>query len=77
MRIAEEKVEIVKKLIPMFHHAMAEYVSRSTPLADHLAGGIEKSIATLEKMVQSLEEYLALTRRPRRRSRQWAARARA
>jgi hypothetical protein len=60
LRIAEEKVAIVKKLIPMFHHAQAEYTSHATPLADHLAGGVEKSIATLEKMVQSLEEYLAL-----------------
>jgi hypothetical protein len=60
LRVAEEKVAIVKKLIPMFHHAQAEYTSHSTPLADHLAGGSEKSIATLEKMVQSLEEYLAL-----------------
>jgi hypothetical protein len=60
LRVAEEKVAIVKKLIPMFHHAQAEYTSHSTPLADHLAGGSEKSIATLEKMVQSLEEYLAI-----------------
>jgi hypothetical protein len=60
LRVAEEKVAIVKKLIPMFHHAQAEYTSHATPLADHLAGGVEKSIATLEKMVQSLEEYLAL-----------------
>jgi hypothetical protein len=61
LRVAEEKVAMVKKLIPMFHHAQAEYTSHSTPLADHLAGGSEKSIATLEKMVQSLEEYLALS----------------
>jgi hypothetical protein len=38
---------------------MAEYQSHSTPLADHLTGGIEKSLASLEKMVQSLELYLA------------------
>ena len=56
---AEEKVEIVKKLIPIFHHAMAEYVSHSTPLADHLSGGIDKSLGSLEKMVQALEAYLA------------------
>ena len=60
LRIAEEKVAIVKRLIPIFHHAMAEYVSRSTPLADHLSGGVEKSLATLQKMVTSLEEYLAI-----------------
>jgi hypothetical protein len=60
LRIAEEKVEIVKKLIPIFHHAMAEYVSRATPLADHLSGGIDKSLGSLAKMLDSLEAYLAL-----------------
>ena len=59
LHMAEEKVEIVKKLIPIFHHAAAEYVSHSTPLADHLSGGVEKSLGSLEKMVQSLEAYLA------------------
>ncbi len=39
LHMAEEKVEIVKKLIPIFHHAMAEYISHATPLADHLSGG--------------------------------------
>lgn len=61
LRIAEEKVEAVKKLIPIFHHAMAEYVSRATPLADHLSGGIDRSLGSLTKMIDSLEAYLALS----------------
>jgi len=60
LRIAEEKVEVVKKLIPIFHHAMAEYVSRATPLADHLSGGVDRSLGSLTKMIDSLEAYLAL-----------------
>jgi hypothetical protein len=60
LRIAEEKVAVVKKLIPVYQHAQAEYTSSSTPLADHLSGGMDKSIMTLERMVQSLEEYLAI-----------------
>jgi hypothetical protein len=60
LRIAEEKVAIVKKLIPIFHHAMSEYTSHATPLADHLSGGVERSLGSLEKMVQALESYLAL-----------------
>lgn len=60
LHIAEEKVEIVKKLIPIFHHAMAEYVSRATPLADHLSGGIDRSLGSLAKMIDSLEAYIAL-----------------
>jgi hypothetical protein len=60
LKLAEEKVAAVKKLIPIFHHAMAEYVSRSTPLADHLSGGIDRSLTSLSKMIDSLEAYLAL-----------------
>ncbi len=57
---AEEQVQIVKKLIPIFHQAMADYVSHATPLADHLSGGIDKSLHGLEKMIGALEAYLAL-----------------
>ncbi len=41
LRIAEEKVTLVKKLIPALHHAIAEYHSHSQPLGDHLSGGFE------------------------------------
>ncbi len=60
LHIAEEKVETVKKLIPIFHHAMAEYVSRAAPLTDHLSGGVDRSLGSLTKMIDSLEAYLAL-----------------
>ena len=51
---------MVKRLIPQLHHAIDEYHSHSQPLGDHLSGGFEKSLFTLEKMVGSLEAYLAL-----------------
>jgi hypothetical protein len=57
---AEEKVQIVKKLIPFLHHAIDEYHSHSQPLGDHLTGGFEKSVFALEKMIGSLDAYLAL-----------------
>jgi hypothetical protein len=60
LKVAEEKVAAVKKLIPIFHHAMAEYVSRASPLADHLSGGMDRSLGSLAKMIDSLEAYLAL-----------------
>jgi len=60
LKVAEEKVAAVKKLIPIFHHAMAEYVSRASPLSDHLSGGIDRSLNSLAKMIDSLESYLAL-----------------
>lgn len=60
LRVAEEKVEVVKKLIPQFHHAVDEYHSHSQPLSDHLSGGFERSLAKLSTMIESLESYLAL-----------------
>jgi len=60
LKVAEEKVAAVKKLIPIFHHAMAEYVSRAAPLTDHLSGGVDRSLGSLTKMIDSLEAYLAL-----------------
>jgi hypothetical protein len=60
LRIAEEKLAMVRRLIPQLHHAIDEYHSHSQPLGDHLAGGFEKSMATIEKMILALESYLAL-----------------
>jgi hypothetical protein len=59
LRVAEEKVALVKKLIPQLHHAIAEYHSHSQPLGDHLSGGFERAVAGLEKMAMSLDAYLA------------------
>jgi hypothetical protein len=59
LRVAEEKVALVKKLIPQLHHAIAEYHSHSQPLGDHLSGGFERSLANLERMTASLDAYLA------------------
>jgi hypothetical protein len=60
LRIAEEKVALVKRLIPQLQHAIDEYHSHSQPLGDHISGGFEKSMASLEKMILALESYLAL-----------------
>jgi hypothetical protein len=60
LHVAEEKVAVVKRLVPVLHHVIAEYKSCASPLGDHLSGGMEKSIHRLGSMVKSLEEYLAL-----------------
>jgi hypothetical protein len=60
LRAAEEKVDLVKKLIPQFHHAVAEYHSNAQPLADHMSGGFERSLGRLTAMIDALESYLAL-----------------
>jgi len=63
LRIAEEKVALIKRLIPQLHHAIAEYHSHSQPLGDHLTGGFERSLAVVERMILALESYVA-TRAP-------------
>jgi hypothetical protein len=60
LHAAEEKVAVIKKLIPFLHHAIDEYHSHSQPLGDHLAGGFEKSLSILEKMTRALDAYAAL-----------------
>ena len=59
LRVAEEKVALIKRLIPVLERAVAEYHSHSQPLGDHLAGGFERSLATLERMITALDAYLA------------------
>jgi hypothetical protein len=59
LRVAEEKVALIKRLIPQLHHAIAEYHSHAQPLGDHLTGGFERSLAVLERMILSLESYIA------------------
>ena len=46
LQVAEEKVALIKRLIPQLHHAIAEYHSHSQPLGDHLTGGFERSLAS-------------------------------
>lgn len=60
LRVAEDKVALIKRLIPQFAHAIAEYHSHSQPLGDHLSGGFERSLNVLERMVLSLESYVAM-----------------
>ena len=55
LRVAEEKLAQIKRLIPFLHHAIDEYHSHSQPLGDHLSGGFEKSVFTLQKMIDSLQ----------------------
>lgn len=57
---AEEKVEKIKRWIPVLEHEIAEYHAHSQPLGDHLAGRFENTLALLDRMVNSLDAYLRL-----------------
>lgn len=58
---AEQKVVLVKKWAPVLEHAISEYHSTSQPLGDSLSGSLMNSLALLERMVASLDAYLATT----------------
>jgi len=60
LRHAEEKVERVKRWVPILQHATTEYHAQAQPLGDHLAGGLTGSIQVLERMIRALEGYLAV-----------------
>ena len=61
LKVAEDKVALIKRLIPQLIHAIAEYHSHSQPLGDHLTGGFERSLTSVERMVIALEAYIATT----------------
>ena len=58
LRVAEEKVEIVKKAAPVLQHAIDEYLGLARPLGDMLTGELENCLGLLERMADALDDYL-------------------
>lgn len=61
LRVAEEKVEIVKKAAPILQHAIDEYLGLARPLGDMLTGELEHCMGLLERMAEALEDYIRIT----------------
>ena len=57
---AEEKLKAIAKWKPVLEHAAAEYRSLSQPLADAVQGEMAKAIGLLERMISSLDAYVAI-----------------
>ena len=57
---AEEKLKIVKKWVPILEHAISEYHATSQPLGDRLSGTLVTSLALLERMATTLDNYAAI-----------------
>lgn len=57
---AEQKLQCVKRWVPVLEHAIAEYHAASQPLGDRLTGSLQNSIMLLDRMVATLESYLAI-----------------
>jgi hypothetical protein len=60
LREAEEKVITIKKWIPILEHALSEYRSQSQPLGDRLSGRFAATLNLLERMLDTLDAYLAM-----------------
>jgi len=60
LRQAEEKVEKVRRWQPILQHAISEYNSAARPLGDRIAGDLVASLALLDRMVASLDAYMAI-----------------
>jgi hypothetical protein len=58
LRVAEEKVEIVKKAAPVLQHAIDEYLGLARPLGDMLTGDLEHAMALLQHMADALDAYI-------------------
>jgi hypothetical protein len=58
MREAELKVERVRKWIPNFQHAVAEYHGQARPLGDMMSGELARSLALLDRMLTALDAYV-------------------
>ena len=61
LRVAEEKVEIVKKAAPILQHAIDEYLGLARPLGDMLGGELEHCMALLDRMAEALEDYIRIS----------------
>jgi hypothetical protein len=60
LREAEEKVITIKKWIPILEHALSEYHSQSQPLGDRLSGRFTATLSLLDRMLDTLDAYLAM-----------------
>jgi hypothetical protein len=61
LREAEEKVQVIKRWIPMLEHAVSEYHSQSQPLGDRLAGSFAQTLNIITRMITALDAYLKLS----------------
>lgn len=57
---AEDKLERIRRWIPQLQQAVMEYQSQARPLADMVDGDLERSLATLERMIIALEQYVSM-----------------
>lgn len=61
LETSHKKLERVKRWVPELQHAIQEYRGQSQALADAVEMQIPRHAARLDRMVEALEQYTALT----------------
>lgn len=56
---AERKIGTIRRWVPQFQHAIAEYQGGTRGLADAASGDIGKMMAMLENMITALDAYVS------------------
>ncbi len=64
LREAEMKAEMVKRWIPNWQHAVAEYQGSGRPLGDTLSGDLAKALVLLQRMTEALDAYVSMAPPP-------------
>jgi hypothetical protein len=57
---AEDKVQRIKRWVPLLEHAISEYHSQSQPLGDRLAGSFAQTLNIITRMITALDAYLTM-----------------
>ncbi|RUL89336.1 hypothetical protein [Tautonia sociabilis] len=55
---AERKLRAIRRWVPQFQHALAEYHGRTRALSDAASIDVERMLAMLDRMILSLEAYV-------------------
>lgn len=55
---AHRKLDLCKKWLPEFQHAVQEYRGQAQPLADMIDVDVPRGVARLDRMIDALESYL-------------------
>jgi len=55
---AQEKVELVRRWLPVLDRAVMEYEGQARPFAEVLEYDVERSVELLDRMIAALEDYI-------------------
>ncbi len=61
---SEQKLASIRRWVPQLQHALSDYHGNTRGLNDFSSNGVERMLAMLDKMIESLEAYVSLAPPP-------------